>query len=487
MSTPLSVPLNLYASSVKVLDALPPRPPSLPVQDPTKSFWLDPEDNPLAKEGSTGFLGRDDIDICIIGSGITGISALWHIVKDAKARKSEKSLKIMILEARDFSSGATGRNGGHLLPNPFIGFISRQLAHGGAEAIKSFEFENKCTQDILEFIKQERIASEVDLVQGGHVMLLFSGEEEASTKADYDAAVKAGMKLEDIEWIERPVVERRYGAPYQAVKSSAYNLWPAKLVTALYNASKKIASESGAVEIFLHTSAPVTSTLSGPDGKTVVNTPRGTVKTKYVLHATNAYAAYLLPDLYGPGGIIPTRGQVIATRHAVGNGTEKDGEMRKLSWDGNDGFEYWFPRPRGSTSKYSNETPLFILGGGREIPAGFETHVSDDSTCNKEVGEGLRKFLDSVFVGSGKGSVEREWTGIMGFTVTGDPFVGPVLSKTPVTHKGHYVAAGYTGHGMPRAFSCGEIISSMILADLDGKPWEKPDWFPESYLTWNKK
>ncbi|KAL0069974.1 hypothetical protein AAF712_002871 [Marasmius tenuissimus] len=75
----------------------------------------------------------------------------------------------------------------------------------------------------------------------------------------------------------------------------------------------------------------------------------------------------------------------------------------------------------------------------------------------------------------------------MGFTKDGDPFVGPVPSKEFEKFNRQYIAAGYTGHGMPRAFSCGDAVSSMILSEIDGKPWEKPDWFPGTYLTWNKK
>ncbi|KAL0069973.1 hypothetical protein AAF712_002870 [Marasmius tenuissimus] len=406
----LSVPLHVYGTSVDALSSTPAPPASLPATNPTKSFWLDPEDNPLAKQGSTGPFASDEVDICIIGSGITGISTLWHLVNGLKSRT--KNTTVMVLEARDFCSGATGRNGGHLLPNPFLGFVAREAAHGTDETIKSYEFEQKCTEKILKFVEDEGIASEIDLVEGGHLMLLFSNEEEASTKKDYDAAVKAGMKLSDIEWIEKPVVERRYGAPYPAARSGAHNLWPAKLVTALFNASNRIAEQSNAIDLHLHTSAPVTSVLTDSQGKNVLNTPRGPVTAKYVVHATNAYAAYLLPSLHGPFGIIPTRGQVVAIRHDGGNGTEKGKETKKVSWDGNDGFEYWFPRPQRTATKDSHETPLIILGGGREIAKGFEVHVSNDSTCNEEVGEGLRKFLGSVFVGSGKGKVEREWASL---------------------------------------------------------------------------
>ncbi|KAF9263804.1 FAD dependent oxidoreductase [Marasmius fiardii PR-910] len=515
--TPLSVPLNVYTSSLLPLTSSPPDsapPSSLPVSNPTDSFWLNPDENPLLKEGSQGDLGSDEVDICIIGSGITGISALWYLLKGLhelkeKGIEHKEKVKVMVLEARDFCSGATGRNGGHLLPNPFVGFKARQESHGTSETVKTFDFEWRCAGNIIDFIQASGIESDIDFVQGGHMMLLFTEEEEKVVKVDYDAAAKAGMKLEDlgVEWVEEAIVERQYGAPYPGIKSRAWNLWPSKLITALFKASRKIADESGFIDLYLHTSTPVTSITTRTSGSRnttthTLHTPRGLINSNYIIHATNAYTGYLLPHLYGgPGGIIPTRGQVIAIRHALGNGTEKgpEGELRKMSWDGNEGFEYWFPRP--SHKPIPTDTtppgtpppfPLIILGGGREIAQpGYETYVSDDSTTNTDVGEGLRKFLGGVFPGSGEGVVEKEWSGIMGYTRTGEPFVGPVMSSSDdsgsgVVIPGQYVAAGYTGHGMPRAFACGEIVASMILADLRGKDWEKPDWVPESYLTWNK-
>ena len=69
---------------------------SLPVDNPTKSFWLNtPGVNPLAEVGSTGELTQE-ADVCIIGSGITGISTAWHL-----SNGSEKP-SIAIFEAREF-------------------------------------------------------------------------------------------------------------------------------------------------------------------------------------------------------------------------------------------------------------------------------------------------------------------------------------------------------------------------------------------------
>jgi FAD dependent oxidoreductase len=77
---------------------------SLPVPNSTHSFWMHgaPGVNPLARVGSTGSLTAD-ADICIIGSGITGVSVAYHLSKllggDATL---QRALNIVILEARDF-------------------------------------------------------------------------------------------------------------------------------------------------------------------------------------------------------------------------------------------------------------------------------------------------------------------------------------------------------------------------------------------------
>jgi hypothetical protein len=78
-------------------------PISLPVPNPTRSFWIDtPDANPLAKEGSDGPL-TEDADVCIIGSGITGVSAAYHLSNSIAATNNiNTSIKAVILEARDF-------------------------------------------------------------------------------------------------------------------------------------------------------------------------------------------------------------------------------------------------------------------------------------------------------------------------------------------------------------------------------------------------
>ena len=77
-------------------------PAPLPVANWTKSFWINaPGANPLATEGSEGPLTQD-ADVCIIGSGLTGVSAAYHLGKELERQELAEKLKVVILDARDF-------------------------------------------------------------------------------------------------------------------------------------------------------------------------------------------------------------------------------------------------------------------------------------------------------------------------------------------------------------------------------------------------
>ncbi|KAI0351289.1 FAD dependent oxidoreductase [Trametes cingulata] len=461
----LPVPLNVLAHQQAVLErpldpARPPPPAPLPVPNPTKSFWLDsaPDANPLAKEGSDGPLTHD-ADIAIIGSGITGVSAAYHLARILAERDDADRttpLKIVILEARDFCSGATGRNGGHLTAHAFHDFAPYAAAHGIPDALRAVALENRTVAHIVALLHDSGADAQVDLVAGGRTHLMFTRAEEEATRRDYEMAKEAGVDLEGVEFLTKEQVQERYGASYAGVRTPGYNLWPLKLVTHLYRLALRTGLDTSSSSLTLHTRTPVTSIAPSPANDSsrrwTLHTPRGPLAASYVLHATNAYASSLLPFLQGPAGIVPTRGQVIATRAAVPLHVLTTG-----AFTANEGFEYWFPRPVHRTE--DEEKPLVILGGGRETahPA-FELYEPDDSALDPAVGRALRAFLPAVFPGryAPGAEPEMEWTGIMGFTKTGDPFVGPVLDPAdPASgvHEGQYIAAGYTGHGMPRAYS----------------------------------
>lgn len=82
--------------------------PCLPVPNATIPFWRTNLD-PLDSHRSTEEL-PSHCDILVIGAGYAGASTVHHILK-----QQTSPLKILLLEAREACSGASGRNGKYLL------------------------------------------------------------------------------------------------------------------------------------------------------------------------------------------------------------------------------------------------------------------------------------------------------------------------------------------------------------------------------------
>ncbi|KAJ8489926.1 hypothetical protein ONZ51_g2654 [Trametes cubensis] len=412
----LNVLAEQRAALKRPVDALP---APLPVPNPTKSFWIDsPGANSLAKEGSDGQLTAD-ADIAIIGSGITGVSAAYHLSRLLADKGSiDKPIKIVILEARDFCSGATDEASDY--SNFFSEFAAYSALFGVEDAKRAIALEQRTV-----------------------------------AKIDYEAARAAGLDVGDVEILTKEQVEkvrlwhlppgllltnssREYGARYPGVRTPGYNIWPLKLVTHLHKLTEETGKNSATSSLHLHTNTPVTAISSIAFG-----------------------GSSLRWSLTTP-------------------------PLTNSAFIGKEGFEFWFPRPL----EPGRTQPLVILGGGREsTKPEFELYEADDSTVNLKVGETLRKFLPAVFPGryEGGNEPEVEWSGIMGYTKTGDPFVGPVIDPAnPDAYKGQYISADFAGHGMPRTFSCAEAVAQMILADLQGKEWIILEWLPHYHRTQNR-
>jgi glycine/D-amino acid oxidase-like deaminating enzyme len=66
--------------------------------------------------------------------------------------------------------------------------------------------------------------------------------------------------------------------------------------------------EKGGYSIFTHTPALSVTESADSNGSWTVNTPRGSIVAAKVVHATNAYASALLPEMKSL--ITPTKGEL---------------------------------------------------------------------------------------------------------------------------------------------------------------------------------
>ncbi|KAI8804682.1 FAD dependent oxidoreductase-domain-containing protein [Cladochytrium replicatum] len=442
----------------------------LPHPNPTQSYWLDGND-PFAGYRSTQDLPQY-ADIVILGCGITGASLAHALAKATELDDTRPT--ILILDARDPAGGATGRNGGHLGPSTFQHFRARAAQLSEQVWLRRMLFEQKCAKDLRELIIAEGWTEYVQLVQKGTVQAFDTLEEFQEAKIDVKAYKEAlarffpgekmldeGLEVWETEKAQKELCSTRFvGA---IMNRGGAQLWPARLVYSLVGKSLEYPF------VNLQTRTLVTGVERSQGNCWSISTHRGRVICSKVVHCTNGYVATLVPELQKR--IYPVRGQVMSAKV---NDTETHVPLRL--WDFgmnmNEGHEYIVQRA------YNANTIVF--GGSRWSSPSKEVNESNDARTNVAITDSLTAILSTTFAGPGsRVAVDKVWTGIMGFSEDEQPWVGPIGQE------GQFVAAGYTGHGMPNAFACAGVVAEQVLGRPVTNPYFLPDMMlPSSRLKW---
>lgn len=417
---------------------------TLPTKESSNSFWHSEPNEFLLGHRTTADL-PSQADIVIVGSGITGTSAARYLAEDERA----DGKSVVLLEAREACWGATGRNGGHCQP---------LLFDRGAE-VAAFEINNVHT--VKAYVDAHNVPCEWRSVAGCRTLwtekLMKEAEEEiVQLQKDAPEVAKYATVVRDKEELKKHrVASECVGATLTA---GAGSLWPYKLVTFILEKLVKTG------KLNLQTNTPVTDIISSESGLDVV-TPRGTIRAKTVVLATNGYTSAIVPQFADL--IVPVRGQMSALLPPKDSTILPDsyGMVGALGQpEHND--DYLIQRP---FQDVPNPAGHLGFGGGRGAGSLPTVGVSDDSIIDEGTAAYLRGALLKVLElgGETEGLAElkatHQWTGIMGYSRDNYPWVGKVPAR-----EGLWIAGGYTGHGMPNGTLCGKAVVDMLLGEEAG-------------------
>ncbi|MCJ1428106.1 hypothetical protein MMC29_006014 [Sticta canariensis] len=441
-------------------------PVDLPPQNPTSSYWQDPP-SPLSARRTTPSL-PSTASIVIVGSGITGASLAYYILKQPNPPS------VLMLEARSACSGATGRNGGHTKCASYLAFMDNIRTLGEDEAARIARLEYNCMKSVHIFAREHNI--ECDSWEGDTVDIIYDDKQwkEAKTAVSEIGRV-LGTKDPAARYTFWNQKETEYmfstkdaigAVSYEAGSLSAY-----KFVIGMLNLSL----EKG---LNLQTETPVLRIGKREDGRSGwnVQTWRGEVKADRVILATNGYTARLYPKLQGI--IVPLRGHMTVQR--PGSGLTRTRLSGTYSFIYENGYEYMIQRPQGSM--FAGD---IAIGGGlaKATAEGlYEYGTVDDTTTDPAILDYLRNSTLKYF-GSNwgnddpEGRIRKAWTGIMGYSADGFPIIGQVPNEDEL-----YIAASFQGLGMVLCFNCAKALVQ-IMNNTD----EELTWFPMAYRITEKR
>ncbi|KAJ5706151.1 hypothetical protein N7536_001840 [Penicillium majusculum] len=411
---------------------------AMPAQNPLPSWWrtqLHQLDDYVSSESVP-----TESDIVIIGAGISGTSVAYHLLQQ---KKGPNSPKVTILEARQACSGATGRNGGHLRPDPYS-FISQLAAeYGPGLAEEVAEFERSHVDAISSLVKSEEI--DCDLIVTEAIDVQLNPKECRKAKSSFDHLPGIGVKsAERVSFSDQREAEERsrVKGAQGCFSYKAGHIWPYKFV--LHILGRCV--EQGA-KLYTHTPAQHISSDKDTSGRWTVDTPRGAIKTRHIVFASNAYTSAVLP-MYSDK-IIPVRGvccRIVPTRPV-----KRLTETYTLRWSWSE-FDYLIPREDGS-----------VIVGGAWSKYYRNTGYWYNNANDNEMIESAREYFDGYMQRNFHGweesgaHVDQIWTGIMGYSTDSLPHIGQVPGE-----KGQFIMAGFTGHGMPQAWLSGKGIAAMV-------------------------
>lgn len=148
----------------------------------------------------------------IIGSGITAASIAHYLLT------SDSSIKVVIADARNICSGATGRNGGHILELPYEEYDLEVALIGKEAAKKLIQFRLDHLGEMLHFVKTEL-------------------SEEAAKKSDIRTVEVVDAFFDLQHWIDTKSQLRRFleAFPEQTDKWTIWEGEEAQKVSAIFS------------------------------------------------------------------------------------------------------------------------------------------------------------------------------------------------------------------------------------------------------------
>lgn len=361
-----------------------------------------------------------DVDICIIGGGLTGISSAINL--------SKKGYSVILCEARKIGWGASGRNGGQLgigmRKDQFT--IEKKLGLRHAKELWSLGLE--AVEDVKNLIKENEI--DCHLVNGVMSTACFEKDideykfeiEHMAKNYDFE-----GYKFFNKEKIREEINSKMYLAGL--LNSGSYHLNPLKLTLGL----AKVAQKNN-VKIFENT--PIEKIREEGDRVQVVS-KKGLIRANQVVVACNGYLDSILGSKKNK--FMPINNYVVATEPL---GEKRAREIIKNNYavcDTRFIIDYY---------RFSEDWRM-IFGGGETFTSNFVKNATSF----------VSKRMIKVFPQLQNVKIDYSWGGTLAITVNRLPHFGTLMNN-----KVSY-AFGYSGHGLALSVLAGKLIVENIHGD----------------------
>jgi gamma-glutamylputrescine oxidase len=358
--------------------------------------------------------GDIDADLVVVGGGCTGLSAALHA--------AERGLKVVLLEGGKIGWGASGRNGGQIIPGLRKGAKGLVKLYGRERARALFDLAFEARGLVLDLIANHAI--DCDLRLTGHLAGAVSGSDLRDLEEEAECLATV-MNFPHVEMLSAAQARGMVDTPYQGAlfEKLGGHMHP-------LNYTLGLARAAVAAGVTIHENSVALRLQREPAIR--VATANGSVRAKHVVLAGDALLQGLEPRVNSR--IMPVGNYIVATEpldtstvipsNVAVSDTRFVVNYYRLSADGRLLF--------GGGERYTPSPPADI--------AGF-----------------VRPHMEKTFPQLRGRRIDHAWGGLVSVTTSRLPHVG---------HYGEvYFAHGYSGKGVILSTLSGKLLAEAISGD----------------------
>lgn len=357
-----------------------------------------------------------EADVVIIGGGYTGLFAALELARD---------FSVVVLEAGRLGWGASGRNGGQLIPGWRKGAADLVKLYSAERARSIFDLSLRARDRVMNLIKSEGISC--DLVTNGHLLAAAKPGDLAGLREEVEA-LQHVMEYPHARILDRDETQAKLNSPLfhgAFFDGLGGHFHPLNCALGLADAARR----KGA-SLFENSRVISVDASNG----IVAHTESGVVRARYAVLACDALLEGLEPRI--AGRIMPVANYIVATA----------------------------PLPDPSALIANNlavSDTRFVVNyfrlsaDGRLIFGGGERYTPEPP---QDIAAFVRPFMLKVFPQLADTPIDYAWGGLVSITMTRMPHVGRMGDL--------FFAHGYSGQGtiLPA------IAASAIGEAINGQP-----------------
>ncbi|MBV8268110.1 MAG: FAD-binding oxidoreductase [Planctomycetaceae bacterium] len=388
----------------------------------------------------------EEVDLAVIGGGLTGLSAAYHVLA------ANPGARVLLLESERIGHGASSRSTGMLTPGvgQDLGSIVKRF---GADAARAMYLASlRAVEYVGELTDREgidaglRMTGQLVVAQGRSGRRRLARQAELMERLGLPCERLDGGRLRERLRVAADVPGTGDEGPAALRLPTAGVLHPGRLLVGLAEAVTRCGGRilEGAKVVAVSRGAPARVRLAD----------RREVVAGHVVVASSGYASTLNLQ---HGRLIPLHLRLLLTEPLSG------AQLGGLGWPGREGvidsrrvFNY-FRLTDDDRILFGGGRPRYLWGGG------LADRPAEGPDLDRLVGAFRRRFPSLADL-----PIARSWTGVIAYTLDTLPVIAPAPGHERVLFVG-----GWCGHGIALSVFSGRWVQEWMA---EGKPREVLPW-----------